>query len=57
MPNSRVVVPMLNVMKEDVLDAAYPNILIFPFGEMVCFTTILPNLNKPQLGKKTGVEP
>ncbi|TWE05058.1 spore germination protein KB [Neobacillus bataviensis] len=38
-----------------ILTTAYPNILIFPFGEMVCFTTILPYLNKPQLGKKTGV--
>jgi spore germination protein KB len=37
------------------LTTAYPNILIFPIGEMVCFTTILPYLNKSQLGKKTGV--
>ncbi|MCL6602471.1 MAG: spore germination protein [Paenibacillus sp.] len=39
----------------DSLKSAYPNILIFPFGEAVCFTTIFPHLNKSPKAKKTGV--
>ncbi|MGF7049866.1 hypothetical protein J2T13_004389 [Paenibacillus sp. DS2015] len=31
------------------------SIWIFPFGGLVCFTTILPHLNKSQTAKKTGV--
>ncbi|WP_429463345.1 GerAB/ArcD/ProY family transporter [Neobacillus sp. B4I6] len=39
-----------------ILKSAYPNIFIFPFAEMfICFTTILPHLNKTNLGKRTGV--
>lgn len=38
-----------------ILVTAYSDVLIFPFGEMICFTTILPYLNKPQKGRKTGV--
>jgi len=37
------------------IKSAYPSILIFPFGEAVCFTTILPYLNKVHVAKKTGV--
>lgn len=37
------------------LTSAYPNILIFPFGEMICFTTILPHLNKKIQSTKAGV--
>jgi len=39
----------------DALKSAYPNILIFPFGEVVCFTTILPHLNKSHVARNTGV--
>ncbi|MDQ1005145.1 spore germination protein KB [Neobacillus niacini] len=39
-----------------ILHSAYPKIFIFPFAEMfICFTTILPHLNKSKLGKRTGV--
>ncbi|HEY0827188.1 MAG TPA: GerAB/ArcD/ProY family transporter [Bacilli bacterium] len=34
---------------------AYPNIWMFPFGELICFTTIFPYLNKRRSGRKTGV--
>ncbi|KGE17905.1 GerAB/ArcD/ProY family transporter [Paenibacillus wynnii] len=40
---------------KDALKSAYPNILIFPFGEAVCFTTIFPHLNKSHVAKKSGV--
>lgn len=39
----------------DALKSAYPNIWIFPYGELVCFTTILPRLSKSGMSKKTGV--
>lgn len=35
--------------------SAYLNIWIFPFGEMVCFTTILPLVNKTQVVRRTGI--
>jgi spore germination protein KB len=47
--------PLLGKGWKPIVKAAYPNIVMFPFGEMICFTTILPYLNKPQLGRKTGV--
>ncbi|MCA0758490.1 spore germination protein [Paenibacillus sp. N4] len=37
------------------LKNAYPNIFMFPFGELVCFTTVLPYLKQKQLSKKTGL--
>ena len=40
---------------KDALKSAYPNIWIFPFGELVCLTTILPHFNKTQNSKKTGI--
>lgn len=40
---------------KDAFKAAYPNVLLFPFGEMVCFTTILPHLKKSGSAKKTGM--
>ncbi|WP_373231552.1 GerAB/ArcD/ProY family transporter [Cohnella sp.] len=47
--------PMFHKGWVPVFKAAYPNIFMFPFGEMICFTTILPYLNRSQLGRKTGV--
>ena len=35
--------------------SAYPNIWIFPYGELVCFTAILPHLNSRKKAKITGV--
>lgn len=34
--------------------SAYPSILIFPFGELVCFTTIFPHIGKSGKTKKAG---
>jgi len=39
----------------DALQSAYPSIWIFPFGELVCLTTIMPQINKSGTVKKTGV--
>lgn len=36
-------------------DSAYPNILIFPFGELVCFTTLFPHFNSKRKVKKIGI--
>jgi spore germination protein KB len=38
-----------------VLQAAYPNIMLFPYGELVVFTTVLPHLNHAPLARKTGI--
>lgn len=40
---------------KDALSSAYPSIWIFPFGELVCFTTILPHINKSRATKRTGI--
>lgn len=47
--------PILENGWKPVLRSAYPNILIFPFGEIFCFSTIFPNLNKTQSGRKVGI--
>ncbi|MBT2738873.1 GerAB/ArcD/ProY family transporter [Bacillus sp. ISL-7] len=47
--------PILENGWKPVLKSAYPNILMFPFGEIFCFSTIFPNLNKTQSGRKVGV--
>ncbi|MDC2867867.1 GerAB/ArcD/ProY family transporter [Bacillus sp. BP-3] len=38
-----------------ILTAAYPRMVMFPFGETICFTMILSSLDKPQLGIKMGI--
>jgi spore germination protein KB len=38
-----------------VFQAAYPSILLFPFGEIFCFTTVLPHLSDKRLAGRTGV--
>lgn len=40
---------------KDAFKSAYLNILIFPFGEMICFTTILPHVKKTQVVGRTGI--
>ncbi|MFK0522030.1 GerAB/ArcD/ProY family transporter [Paenibacillus illinoisensis] len=37
------------------LALAYPNIWIFPFGELICITTVLPHLQKSRLTGKMGI--
>ncbi len=38
-----------------IVQAAYPNILAFPFAELVCFTTVLPLLNHKHKAAKIGM--
>ncbi|MFC5650328.1 GerAB/ArcD/ProY family transporter [Paenibacillus solisilvae] len=38
-----------------IFHAAYPYTFVFPFAELVCFTTILPHLKKLQTARKTGI--
>ncbi|MEK4195709.1 GerAB/ArcD/ProY family transporter [Paenibacillus sp. FSL L8-0323] len=40
---------------KNALKSAYLNIWLFPFGEMVCFTTILPHIKKNKVAKRTGI--
>ncbi|WP_238650114.1 GerAB/ArcD/ProY family transporter [Paenibacillus piscarius] len=40
---------------KEALKSAYPNIWIFPYGELMCFTTILPQFNQPRKVRKAGV--
>ncbi|WP_017726103.1 GerAB/ArcD/ProY family transporter [Halalkalibacterium ligniniphilum] len=48
--------PILDNGWKPILTAAYPDIFIFPFGEMICFTVILPYLHQQrQKARKTGV--
>jgi len=47
--------PILSGQWHSILNSAYPNIWLFPFGELVVLTTILPRLNKGQLARKTGI--
>ncbi|WP_042196944.1 GerAB/ArcD/ProY family transporter [Paenibacillus camerounensis] len=39
----------------EALKSAYPNIWIFPYGELVCFTAILPHFNSKHKIGRTGV--
>ncbi|UQZ32474.1 spore gernimation protein GerB [Paenibacillus sp. PK3_47] len=39
----------------EAVDSAYPNILVFPFGELVCFTAILPHFNSRRKARKVGI--
>ncbi|MBT2729448.1 GerAB/ArcD/ProY family transporter [Bacillus sp. ISL-75] len=47
--------PLLEEGWKPVIKNAYPNIFMFPFGEMICFATIFPNLNNLKSGRKTGI--
>ncbi|WCK55678.1 GerAB/ArcD/ProY family transporter [Aneurinibacillus sp. Ricciae_BoGa-3] len=47
--------PILEKGWKPILSTAYPNILMFPFGEMICFTMVFPYLNKRKSGRKTGI--
>lgn len=40
---------------KEALISAYPNIWIFPYGELVCFTTILTHISKFRVAKRTGI--
>lgn len=47
--------PMLEKGWKPILMTAYSQTIIFPFGEMIAFTMVLPYLNKPQKALKTGI--
>ncbi|WP_051633545.1 GerAB/ArcD/ProY family transporter [Bacillus sp. UNC41MFS5] len=48
-------VPLLEEGWKPIIENAYPAILMFPFGEMICFASIFPNLNNLKSGRKTGI--
>jgi spore germination protein KB len=47
--------PLFEGEWKNILISAYPNIWMFPFGELIILTTILPHLNKSHLAKRTGI--
>lgn len=47
--------PILEKGWKPVVYTAFPHTLIFPFGEMLCFTMLLPYFNKPQKALKIGL--
>jgi len=44
--------PFLEHGWKPIFTTAFPHLLIFPFGEMIAFTMLLPYLNHPQLAKR-----
>jgi spore germination protein KB len=44
--------PFLEHGWKPIFTTAFPHLLIFPFGEMIAFTTLLPYLNRPELAKR-----
>jgi spore germination protein KB len=44
--------PFLERGWKPIFTTAFPHLLIFPFGEMIAFTMLLPYLNRPQLVKR-----
>ena len=44
--------PFLEHGWKPIFTTAFPHLLIFPFGEMIAFTMLLPYLNRPQLVKR-----
>ncbi|MGE1195942.1 GerAB/ArcD/ProY family transporter [Priestia megaterium] len=44
--------PALEHGWQPIFTTAFPHLLIFPFGEMIAFTMLLPYLNRPQLVKR-----
>lgn len=47
--------PFLEHGWKPILTTAFPHLLIFPFGEMIAFTMLLPYLNRPELAKRVGL--
>jgi spore germination protein KB len=46
------ILPVLEQGWKPILTTAFPHLLIFPFGEMIVFTMIVPYLNRPQFAKR-----
>jgi spore germination protein KB len=53
--NIKNLYPVLGEGWKPVLTTVFPHILVFPYGEMLCFTMILPYLNKLQHVVKIGL--
>ncbi|MGM7719950.1 GerAB/ArcD/ProY family transporter [Metabacillus sp. Hm71] len=47
--------PFLEEGWKPILTTAFPITTLFPFGEMIAFTMLLPYLNRPELSKKVWV--
>jgi len=47
--------PLIGGEWKAIFSSAYPNIWMFPFGELIILTTILPHLNKGHLARRTGI--
>ncbi|AJY75116.1 GerAB/ArcD/ProY family transporter [Paenibacillus beijingensis] len=52
--NTERILPVLEKGLMPVFTAVYGQTVMFPFGEMICFTMILPYLNDPKSGFKVG---
>jgi len=44
--------PFLEHGWKPILTTSFPHLLVFPFGEMIAFTMLLPYLNRPKLAKR-----
>ncbi|MGO4546434.1 GerAB/ArcD/ProY family transporter [Paenibacillus sp. 2TAB23] len=51
----RNLLPALGQGWASTIKKAYPNIFMFPFGELICFTTILPHLKQKKIATRTGI--
>lgn len=47
--------PIMENGFQPVWETTFPLMVVFPFGEVICFTMLLPYLNKPQAYFKTGL--
>lgn len=47
--------PFLEDGWKPIISTVFKQTYTFPFGEMIAFTMILPNLNNPKFGKKVGI--
>jgi spore germination protein KB len=46
------ILPFLEQGWKPTLTTAFPRLIVFPFGEMIAFTMIVPYLNRPQFAKR-----
>ncbi|MGM0881304.1 MAG: GerAB/ArcD/ProY family transporter [Bacillota bacterium] len=53
--DTRNLLPLLGEGWISTIRNAYPNIFMFPFGELICFTTILTHLKQKKIARKTGI--
>ncbi|UJF31683.1 GerAB/ArcD/ProY family transporter [Paenibacillus hexagrammi] len=51
----RNLLPIYGAGWKSILQMAYPNIFLFPFAELVCFTTVFPRLNRTKAVRISGL--